>query len=226
MYDYDRTVRRIKTGHLMTPSGGEQWEWPRVDNRWDEHTVDRDALGDVHAMQYIAYGEAGQPTVTIDTKPWFIDNRPEFKFTIEVYDAEVDSGKFKPDAYQREIPKVLERALKLAKRDSAGKAKKLEALKVPNWGIEYDEGSDELVVEYKAPGRRDYSDSSMSGTFYAPLKIFSGGKADYDISYSEGADYEGAIGDRTLSGQVKSLNDVKKALKDAEALWEKAEGGR
>lgn len=228
-YDYDRRVRSLlKTARvLMTPSGGEQWEWPRVDERtWDEEAVERDRFGDVFVMRYVAFGPAGVPMVTVDTRPWFHDNRPEFQFTIEAFDSKVDSGKFKPDAYAREIPKLLSRALQLAERESGALAKKLEQLKVPGWEIEYDADADDLIVSYEAPDRSEFSDSSMSGSFSRPLKIFTGGTSDYDIMYSEGADYDGHFGVRDLQGQVRSLEDIKKVLRNAEALWKKAEASR
>jgi hypothetical protein len=226
MYDYDRrTASLSKTARpLMTPADGEQWEWPAINERiWDEESVQADAFRDVHVMRYVAYGLAGVPKLTIDTRPWFHDDRPEFLFTIEVFDSKVDAGKFKHDDYSREIPKLLSRAQQLSEREAGAQAKKLETLKVPNWEIYYDADADDLIVDYKAPGRSEFSDSNMSGSFYTPLKIFTGGKSDYDMSYSKGADYAGHFGKKNLSGQVRSIDDIKKVLKDAEALWTKAE---
>lgn len=224
-FDYDRRTLRAKTARvLMTPKDGEQLAWPRVnENVWDEEAVQADKFHDVHVMRYIAFGVTALPKVTIDTTPWFHSNRPEFGFTIEVFARKVDTGKFKPGDYEREIPKLLDRALQLAEREAATHAKKLEQLKVSDWEIHYDKRGDELVVSYEAPGRSEYSDSSLSGSFYSPLDIFTGGKADYSVSYSAGSDYEGRFGGRDLKGEVRSVEDIKKVLKDAEALWKRAE---
>jgi hypothetical protein len=226
MYDYDRrTAGMSKTARpLMTPAEGEQWEWPAINERtWDEEAVQQDKFHDVHVMRYVAYGLPAVPKVTIDTRPWFHDGKPKFLFTIEVFGSKGDSGDFKPADYKREIPKLLDRALQLAERESGSQAKKLEGLKVPNWEIDYDADMGDLIVNYKAPDRSEFSDSNMSGSFYSALRIFTGGKADYDISYSQGADYNGPYGKKSLSGQVRSIDDIKKVLKDAEALWKKAE---
>lgn len=224
-YDYDRSAPSLtKTaGVRMTPKDGEQREWPAVDERmWDLEPVQRDRFGDVHVMRYIALAPAGTPKVTVDTTPWFHDDRPEFGFTIEVFGSKTDSGKFKPDTCDREIPKLLSRALQLAERAAGDHAKKLEQLKVPDWDITYDARGDDLTVVYLAPDQSEFSDSSMSGSFYSPLEIFTGGKSDYDVSFSAGADYEGHFGVRELKGQVRSVDDIKKVLRNAEAMWKKA----
>lgn len=226
MYNYDRRIASLSkiARPLMTPADGEQWEWPRIDERtWDEEVVQADRFHDVAVMRYIAYGLPAVPKVTVDTRPWFHDDKPEFLFTIEVFGSKVDSGKFKNTDYKREIPRVLSRALQLAERESGAQAKKLEGLAVPNWEIYYDSSAGDLVVDYKAPDRSQYSDSHMSGSFYSALRIFTGGKSEYDIMYSKGADYDGHFGKRELHGEVRSLDDIKKVLKNAEALWKKAE---
>lgn len=227
MYDYDRrrTASLSKTARpLMTPADGEQWEWPRIDERtWDEEVVEADRFRDVAVMRYVAYGMPAVPKLTIDTRPWFHGDKPEFLFTIEVFGAKADSGKFKHADYAREIPQLLNRTLQLAERESGVHAKKLEGLAVPNWELSYDASTGDLVVDYKAPDRSEYSDSNMSGSFYSVLRIFTGRTSDYDISYSKGADYNGHFGKRELNGEVRSIEDIKKVLKSAEALWKKAE---
>lgn len=218
-----RANRRKTARPMMTPWGGEDHAWPAVPLIWDEEGVQRDRFNDVFVMRYVNYGQAGTPSLTVDTTPWTHGNKPEFTYKIEVFGEKLDSGKFPVDDYERKIPDLLKLALAAAEREIAKYAKELETLKVPNWEIWYDKSADDLVVEYKAPGRNPYSDSSMSGSFYSPLKVFTGEKSDYDIHYSKGADYEGHFGVRELHGEVRSLEDIKKVLKDAERLWAKAE---
>ena len=221
-----RQVRgtRPKTARpMMSPWGGEDHAWPAVPPLWDEEGVQRDRFRDVHVMRYVAYGHAGSPMLTVDTTPWIHNQKPEFTYTIHAFDQKVDSGKFPVDAYERKIPELLKKTLDAAQQEVAKYVKQLEQLKVPNWDIHYDKHSDDMVVEYQDPKLSEYSDSNMSGSFYSPLKIFTGEKSDYDISYSKGADYEGHFGVRKLHGEVRSLEDVKKVLKDAERLWAKAE---
>lgn len=218
---------RPKTARpMMTPWEGEHHAWPEVPPLWDEEGVQRDRFRDVHVMRYVAYGVAGSPKLTVDTTPWVHHSKPEFTYKIEAFDQEIKKGKFPFDAYERKIPELLKDTLAAAEKEVAKFAKELETLKVPHWEIRYDKRSDDLVVEYEAPDKNQYSDSSMSGSFYGPLEVFTGGKSDYEISYSKGADYEGHFGVRELTGEVRSLEDIKKVLKDAERLWAKAEKAR
>jgi hypothetical protein len=224
-YDYDRTASWARVARpKLSPWGGEDHEWPAVDESvWDEEQTSGDRFGDVFVMRYVGYGVAGLPMVTVDTTPWSHNNRPEFTYSIKVFDEKAKSGKIPLEGYARSISKLLDEALTLAKHEVEGFAKQLDQLKVPHWEIEYDKRGDDLIVEYKAPDLSEFSDSSMSGSFYSPLNVFKGEKSEYDLSYSEGADYEGHFGQRELRGEVRSLEDIKKVLQDAERLWEKAE---
>lgn len=207
----------------LSPWDGEDHEWPAVAPSWDEEPVRSDRFHDVFVMRYVDFGLAGSPMVTVDTTPWTHHKQPEFTYSIQVFDQKVKSGKIPLDGYEKSIPKLLDEAVEFAQREVNTFAKQLDQLKVPHWGIEYDKRGDDLIVQYKPPGQSPYSDSSLSGSFYGPLDIFTGGKADYDISYSAGADYEGHYGVRELKGEVRSLEDIKKVLKDAERIWASAE---
>jgi hypothetical protein len=223
-YDYERTASWGKLARpMLSPWGGEDHEWPAVSNVWDEEGVQRDRFNDVFVMRYVAYGLAGTPMLTVDTTPWVHHQKPEFAYAIQVFDEKAKSGKIPLEGYERSIPKLLEDALDFAKREVDGFVKQLGQFEVPHWDIEYDKRGDDLVVTYQAPDLSEFSDSSMSGSFYSPLNVFKGETSDYDLSYSEGADYEGHFGQRDLQGEVRSLEDIKKVLKDAERLWEKAE---
>jgi hypothetical protein len=212
---------------MMSPWEGEDHQWPAVDESvWEPGYVTRDRFNDVHVLEYIAFGLAATPSVTVDTRPWIHDKKRHFDFKIKIFGKEEKSGKIKVDDYEREIPKVLDEALRLGEKETAAHAKQLDQLKVPHWEINYDKRGDDLTVEYKAPDHSPYSDSSLGGTFYSPLAIFTGGKADYDISYSEGGDYEGSFGVRERKGEVRSIADIKQVLRDAEKLWERAEKDR
>jgi len=227
VHDYDRRQWGRTARAKLSPWGGEDHEWPAVDeSRWDEERVQGNRFGDVFVMRYVAYGLPGTPKVTVDSTPWSHKKRPEFEYQIEIFDEKVKRGKMPLDSYERGIANALDDALKHAAREAAQRVKELEQLKVSDWELTYDKRGDDLVVEYKAPGLSEYSDSSMSGSFYSPLDIFSGGKADYDISYSKGADYQGHFGSRSLRGQVRSIADIKKVLQDAVKLWQKAEAPR
>lgn len=192
--------------------GDSEYRWPEPED-FEVIPEKRDVLGDYTRVTYQYNGDLSL-SVGMDAKPHAdSEGKNPGKFEAHYYGS-TESGTWKDPG---DIPRVLQSMVDKATTARLDIETSLTKIGGPKWKAIYDWG--QLSAEFQNPV--ETSDTTMNVTFEDIAQTLFGdqNEGEATISFAAGSAYQGFYGQQSVRKTYRSVEDIKKILKEAEGLW-------